>query len=69
MGNGALFQVPVASGGSLSLDGAPASASTGATGTVSVSWSGLAAGEYLGAVSHADGSGLIGLTLVEVDVP
>ena len=47
---------------------APASASTGATGTVDVSWAGAAAGEWhLGAVSHSDGSNLLGLTLIEVD--
>jgi hypothetical protein len=62
--------VPLASGGSLSVDSAPASAVSGTSGTVNVSWSGLAPGtQYLGAVSHADGSGLIGLTLVDVTSP
>lgn len=57
-------------GGSLNIDSAPASAVNGTTGTVQVSWSGLAAGtEYLGAVSHSDSSGLLGLTLVDVTVP
>lgn len=55
-------------GGNLSVDSAPASAVIGTTGTIDVSWSGAAAGEWhLGAVSHSDASGLIGLTLVEVD--
>lgn len=64
------WEVPLASGGSLSLDSAPASAVTGATGTVDISWSGLTAGtSYLGAVSHTGDVGLMGLTLVEVDVP
>ncbi len=59
--------IPLASGGSLSVDNAPASATVGATGMVDVSWSGLAAGtEYLGAVSHTGDVGLMGLTLVEV---
>ncbi len=54
-------------GGSLSVDSAPASATTGATGTVDVSWSGLTGGvQYLGAVSHSDAGGIIGLTLVDV---
>ena len=62
--------VPVASGGSLSVDSAPASASVGAMGTVDLSWTGLAGGtSYLGAVSHTGDVGLMGLTLVEVDVP
>lgn len=55
-------------GGNLSIDSAPASASNGATSPVDVSWSGATAGEWhLGAVSHSNGSGLMGLTLVEVD--
>ncbi|MFN2181398.1 MAG: hypothetical protein ACK2UV_18085, partial [Candidatus Promineifilaceae bacterium] len=63
------WEVPLASGGSLSVDSAPTSATIGATGTVEVSWSGLADGEYLGAVSHTGDVGLMGLTLVEVAVP
>jgi len=55
-------------GGNLTVDAAPASATLGATGTVDASWSGATAGQWhLGAVSHSDGAGLIGLTLVEVD--
>ncbi len=55
-------------GGNMTVDSAPASATLGATETVDVSWTGAAAGEWhLGAVSHADGAGLIGLTLIEVD--
>ena len=55
-------------GGSLSLDSAPTSATLGATETIQVSWDGLAAGtQYLGAVSHSDPSGIMVLTLVNVD--
>ncbi|MDX1435380.1 MAG: PPC domain-containing protein, partial [Anaerolineales bacterium] len=63
------WEVPLASGGgSLSVDSAPASATLGATGTVEFSWTGLASGtSYLGAVSHTGDSGLMGLTLVEID--
>ncbi len=62
------WEVPMASGGSLSVDNAPASAVIGATDTVDISWSGLSSGtDYLGAVSHSDVAGLMGLTLVEVD--
>ncbi len=63
------WAVPLASGGSLSVDSAPTAANLGATGTVDISWSGLAAGSYLGAVSHTGDVGLMGLTLVEVAVP
>ena len=60
--------VPLATGGSLSIDSAPTSATVGEVATIDISWSGLTAGtEYLGAVSHSDGGGLLGLTLVEVD--
>ena len=64
------WDVPLTSGGSLVIDSAPASAVLGATGTIDLSWSGLNSGtEYLGAVSHSDASGLMGLTLVGVDTP
>lgn len=55
-------------GGNMSVDSAPASAVTNASGSVEVSWTGAAAEEWhLGAVSHSDGAGLLALTLVEVD--
>ena len=62
------WSVPAApGGGSLSVDSAPASATIGTTGTIDFSWSGLTGGEeYVGAVSHSDASGVIGLTIVEV---
>jgi hypothetical protein len=63
------WAVPLASGGSLSVDSAPTSATIGASGDITVSWSGLADGWYLGAVSHTGDAGLMGLTLVEVSVP
>jgi subtilisin family serine protease len=64
------WEVPLASGGSLSVDAAPASATAGTAGTVDVSWSGLSAGtSYLGAVSHTGDAGLMGITLVEVVTP
>jgi hypothetical protein len=54
-------------GGSLSIDSAPTAAATGATGTIDISWSGLDAGvPYLGAVSHSDDTGALGLTLIDV---
>jgi hypothetical protein len=65
------WAVPNASGGSLSLDAAPTSATIGALGALNLSWSGLTTGSvgdwYLGAVSHTGDVGLMGLTLVNVD--
>jgi subtilisin family serine protease len=59
--------VPAAAGGgSLAVNAAPPSATQGAIGTVEAGWSGLAPGDYLGAVSHT-GDTLLGYTLVEVD--
>jgi len=62
------WNVPLAAGGgSLVIDSAPGSATTGTSGTVQASWSGLTAGEtYLGAVSHTGPGGLLALTLVTV---
>jgi hypothetical protein len=60
--------VPASTGGSLSLVSAPSAAVNGTTATVTVGWTGLTAGvHYLGAVSHKDGAGEIGFTLVAVD--
>ena len=61
------WAVPLATGGSLVLDSAPASATVGTVGTIQVSWSGLANGWYLGADLAYRDTGLLGLTLVEVD--
>jgi hypothetical protein len=47
---------------------APAAATLGATETITVDWAGLGAGtKYLGAVSHADGSGIVDMTVISVD--
>ena len=55
-------------GGSLVIDSAPSSAVIGTVGTIDLSWTGATAGQWhLGAVSHSDSGGVIGLTLVEVD--
>jgi subtilisin family serine protease len=56
----------------LVIDSAPASAVLGSSGTVDVSWDvssdpATTGRKYLGAVSHSDGSGLIGLTLVGIE--
>jgi subtilisin family serine protease len=55
-------------GGNLTIDSAPTSATLGAVETIDVSWTGATGGEWhLGAVSHTGDSGLMGLTLVNVD--
>jgi len=54
--------------GALEIDSAPTGAVVDTTGNVVVSWSGLDNGTYVGAVSHADDAGLLGLTLVEITV-
>ena len=60
-----------AGGGSLSIVSAPTSATNATVGTVEVAWSGITTGAigdwYLGAVSHTGTSGLMGLTLVNID--
>jgi hypothetical protein len=62
------WEISETPGGNLSVDSAPSSATIGTTGTVDVSWTGATAGEWhLGAVSHSDSGGVIGLTLVNVD--
>jgi hypothetical protein len=62
------WQVSDAAGGNLSVDSAPSSATMGTVGTIRLSWSGATAGQWhLGAVSHNEGSTLLGRTLVEVD--
>lgn len=61
------WSVPLASGGSLTLDSAPSAAVNATAGTVSASWSGLAPGSYLGAISHTGDAGLLGLTLINVE--
>ncbi len=61
------WDVPLASGGSLSIDSAPSSATLGDTGTIDISWTGLSGGvSYLGAVSHSDAGEILGFTTVEI---
>mgnify|MGYP003291689452 CR=1 FL=1 len=66
------WAVPAAAGGgSLSIVSAPTSATNATVGTVEVGWTDITAGTtgdwYLGAVSHTGASGVMGLTLVNVD--
>jgi subtilisin family serine protease len=60
--------VPLASGGSLSVDSAPTEATTATTATIDLSWAGLEPDtRYLGAVSHSDAGGVLDLTIVGVE--
>ena len=62
------WDVPLASGGSLSVTSAPSTVVVGETASIGIQWAGLASGtEHLGAVSHTGPTGLMGLTLVSVD--
>ncbi len=55
-------------GGNMTIDSAPDAAVIGLESSIDFSWTGAADGEWhLGAISHSDGEGLLGLTLVEVD--
>jgi hypothetical protein len=63
-----VWDISATPGGTLTIDSAPASAVQGETGTVVASWTGATLGQWhLGAVSHSNAGGFIGLTLVEVD--
>jgi subtilisin family serine protease len=61
-----LWAVPLASG-SLTIAAAPTEAVQGTAGTVDATWTVTDPGNYLGAVSHSDGTTAFGYTLVEVD--
>ena len=52
-----------AAAGNMTVSG-PAS-----NGQVTVSWSGLAAGRYIGAVNYSDGTGEVGETVVSIRLP
>ena len=55
-------------GGNLIIDSAPNTATLGAVETIDVSWTGATLGQWhLGAVSHTGDSGLMDLTLINVD--
>ena len=61
------WAVSATPGGSLEIQSAPASATIGTTAPVTIGWpTDLAAGDWLGLVSHSDASGVVDLTVVEV---
>ena len=61
--------IPIDDGvGSLTITNSPASAVSGTAGTVTAAWTGLSVGtRYLGAISHSDDVGLLGLTIIAVN--
>jgi subtilisin family serine protease len=62
------WTIPNATGGNMSITAAPTSATSGATASVIVEWTGATAGQWhLGAVSHTGPSGRLGVTMMEVD--
>jgi hypothetical protein len=62
------WAVPATPGSSNMTLTAPSAATLAATETVTVDWFGLDAGtKYLGAVSHSDAGGILGLTLVGIE--
>lgn len=62
------WTIPLTPGtGNLEVTDAPTQAESGESGTVDIAWSGVApSSTALGAVSHANADGLLGLTLVSV---
>jgi len=55
----------------ISLDSIPATATLGTSGDVTFSWGYLLppAPSYLGAITHADDTGELGITLVNIELP
>ncbi len=45
---------------------APNAATSGTTETITVEWEGLSSAKYLGVISHSDGGGVIGRTIVNI---
>lgn len=62
-----VFVVPATDSGNLTATPTSQSVTLGGAATVTLNWSGLAAGRYLGIVNYGDGTNAIGSTLVSVD--
>lgn len=61
-----VFVVPAADAGNLTATPTSQPVTLGSSATVTLSWSGLAAGRYLGVVNYSDGTSNIGSTLVSI---
>ena len=64
-----VFLVPNTDAGNLTATPASQSVTLGNPATVTLNWSGLASGRYLGLVNYDDGTGPIGSTLVSITSP
>ena len=62
-----VFVVPAADAGNLTATPASQPVTLGGPATVTLNWSGLATGRYLGIVNYGDGTNAIGSTLVSID--
>ena len=62
-----VFLVPNSAAGNLSATPTSQPVTLGNPATVTLNWSGLAAGRWLGVVNYSDGTNNIGLTMVSVD--
>jgi len=64
-----VFLVPNSDAGNLTATPTSQSVTLGSPATVTLNWSGLAAGRYLGRVNYDDGTSTIGSTLVSITSP
>jgi subtilisin family serine protease len=62
-----VFVVPSSDAGNLTATPASQPVTLGSSAMVTLSWSGLATGRYLGVVNYSDGTNAIGSTLVSID--
>ena len=62
-----VFVVPNSNSGNLTVTPASQSVTLGNPASITLSWSGLASGRYLGRVNYDDGTSAIGSTLVSID--
>jgi hypothetical protein len=61
-----VFVVPASDSGNLTATPTSQAVTSAHTATVTLSWSGLASGRYLGIVSFGDGTSSVGSTLVSI---
>ena len=62
-----VFLVPNSNAGNLTATPASQSVTLGNSANVTLNWSGLASGRWLGMLNYDDGTNTIGRTLVSVD--
>ena len=62
-----VFVVPSSDAGNLTTTPTSQPVTLGGSAAVTLSWSGLGTGRYLGSVNYSDGTNAIGSTLVSID--